>query len=128
VVIRADVKAVPPQSRTRSQHNTNAKLANSLASLSHNKLTADGEAFAKSHNLGHLSLSELFRKGALVAQDALAFDSLPLLTDEDKEVLRHEIAHKWDQAKMLYYLVILCSVAAAHQILALLSYTVITEI
>ncbi|GLB37270.1 putative sugar (and other) transporter [Lyophyllum shimeji] len=96
-----------------STENINAKLANPLAGLSHDKLIADGEAFAKSHNLGHLSA--LFQKGALVAQDPLAFDSLPLLTNEDKEVLRHEIANKWDQPKMLYYLVILCSLAAAVQ-------------
>ncbi|KAF5386171.1 hypothetical protein D9615_002387 [Tricholomella constricta] len=97
----------------RSTENINAKLANPLLGLSQAKLIADGERFAKSHNLGYLS--ELFQKGALVAQDPLAFDSLPLLTDEDKEALRHEITHKWSQPRMLYYLVILCSVAAAVQ-------------
>ncbi|KAF8891725.1 hypothetical protein BD779DRAFT_1512721, partial [Infundibulicybe gibba] len=51
----------------------------------------------------------------LVAQDPLAFDTLPLLDEDDKAALRHEITHKWSQPAMLYYLVILCSVAAAVQ-------------
>jgi hypothetical protein len=90
-----------------STENINVKLANPLAGLSHEQLMIDGEKFAKLHGLGHLS--ELIQKGALVAQDPLAFNDLPLLTVEEKEALRHEITHKWSQPKMLYYLVILCS-------------------
>lgn len=90
-----------------STENINVKLANPLAGIPHQQLMLDGENFAKSHGLGHLS--ELFQKGALVAQDPLAFETLPLLTGEEKEALRREITHKWSQPKMLYYLVILCS-------------------
>lgn len=90
-----------------SNENINVKLANPLTGIPHKQLMLDGENFAKSHGLGHLS--ELFQKGALVAQDPLAFETLPLLTSEEKEVLRREITHKWSQPKMLYYLVILCS-------------------
>lgn len=99
-------------SANASFENINAKLKNPLAGLTHAQLIADGESFAKSHDLGHLT--ELFQKGALVAQNPLAFETLPLLTDEDKEVLRREVTHRWDQPKMLYYLVILCSSMLVH--------------
>lgn len=97
----------------KSTENINAKLANPLAGIPHEQLMADAEAFAKRHGLGHLS--EVFKKGALVAQDPLAFESLSQLSEEDKICLRREVTHKWDQPKMLYYLVVLCSLAAAVQ-------------
>ncbi|KAF9008009.1 hypothetical protein BDQ17DRAFT_1388925 [Cyathus striatus] len=96
-----------------SAEDINAKLANPLAGISHEQLILDAAAFAKLHGLGkHV---ELFQKGALVAQDPLKFDALSLLTSEDKEILRSELSNRWKQPKMLYYLVILCSVAAAVQ-------------
>lgn len=90
-----------------SFENINAKLRNPLAGLTHAQLIADGESFAKSYDLEYLS--ELFQKGALIAQDPLAFETLPLLTEDDKEALRREITYKWSQPNTLYYLVILCS-------------------
>ncbi|KAG6828748.1 hypothetical protein H0H87_001007 [Tephrocybe sp. NHM501043] len=93
--------------------NINQKLANPLSGWSHEELRADGELFAMSHGLEHLS--ELFQKGALAAQDPQAFETISFLSEEEKESLRRELTHKWDQPKMLYYLVILCSVAAAVQ-------------
>ncbi|KAL0956130.1 hypothetical protein HGRIS_002296 [Hohenbuehelia grisea] len=93
--------------------NVNAKLANPLAGIPHDQLMDDAEAFAKKHGLGELS--HVFRKAALVAQDPLGFESLEQLDEDDKACLRREITHRWDQPKMLYYLVILCSVAAAVQ-------------
>lgn len=38
-----------------------------------------------------------------------------MLDEEDKAIFRHEITHRWDQPKELYFLVILCSLAAAVQ-------------
>ncbi|KAI1791312.1 MFS sugar transporter [Ganoderma leucocontextum] len=91
----------------------NVKLANPLAGIPHEQLMADAAKFAKDHNLGHLE--EEFKKGALVAQDPTLFESLPLLTEEDKAALRRELTHRWDQPLQLYYLVILCSLSAAVQ-------------
>lgn len=87
--------------------NLNAKLANPLAGIQQDDLIKDGEAFALRNGLE--DMSELFKKGALVAQDPLAFENLPLLTETDKQALRDEISNKWRHPKMLYYLVILCS-------------------
>ena len=91
----------------------NAKLANPLSGLSHEQLMDDGAEFARTHGMG--DLEDLFRKGALAAQDPLAFDSISHFTDTEKDIFRREFTHRWDQPGTLYYLVILCSVAAAVQ-------------
>ena len=87
--------------------------SNPLAPVSQEQLLEDAENFAKTHGL--LEYVDVIKKGALVAQDPTLFESLPMLTDEDRRVLRREITHKWDQPAMLYYLVVMCSVAAAVQ-------------
>lgn len=102
-----------PHSVRQSSENLNAKLANPLAGISHEQLMADVTAFTQAHGL--LEYTETMQKGALVAQDPPAFESLPLLTDADRNVLRREITHKWDQPFTLYYLVVMCSIAAAVQ-------------
>ncbi len=99
--------------RRASTQNLNAKLANPLAGLSHEQLMADAEEFAKTHELAEYT--ETIQKGALIAQDPTVFESLPMLTDEDRRFLRREVTHKWDQPKTLYYLVVMCSLAAAVQ-------------
>lgn len=93
--------------------NVNVKLANPLTGIPQDKLMADAAIFASTHGLGHLE-SE-FQKGALVAQDPVAFESLSILSEEDKAILRRELTHRWSQPWELYYLVILCSLAAAVQ-------------
>lgn len=52
-----------------------------------------GRAFAREKGLGEYEVE--FARGAQAAQDPLAFESLPLLSDEDKEVLRRETTHRW---------------------------------
>ncbi|KAK0438695.1 uncharacterized protein EV420DRAFT_1623247 [Desarmillaria tabescens] len=99
--------------KAESTQNINAKLANPLAGLSHEQLIQDAKDFAKRYDLDDLSLE--LQKGALVAQDTTLFETLPLLDEDDRIALRRELTHRWDQPKMLYYLVILCSVAAAVQ-------------
>lgn len=93
--------------------NLNARLANPLEGIPHEQIMSDASNFAKSHGLSEHD--EIFQKGALVAQDPSAFESLPQLTDEDKAIFRRELTHRWDQPMQLYYLVILCSMAAAVQ-------------
>ncbi|KAH8107850.1 MFS sugar transporter [Cristinia sonorae] len=93
--------------------NINAKLANPLAGIPQDKLMEDAATFAEAHELGHLK--DVFRRAALVAQDPLAFESIDDLTEDDKAILRREITHRWSQPWQLYYLVILCSLAAAVQ-------------
>ncbi|KAL4252611.1 major facilitator superfamily protein [Abortiporus biennis] len=93
--------------------NVNAKLANPLEGIPQVQLMADAAHFAKVHGLGHLELT--FQKGALIAQNPPGFETIDLLDEDDKAVLRREITHRWHQPWQLYYLVILCSLAAAVQ-------------
>lgn len=91
-------------SDTDSFRNLNAKLANPLAHISHEQLMEDAKIFAETHGLEELVVE--FQKGALVAQDPSQFEALTQLDEEDKDVFRREITHKWDQPITLYYLVI----------------------
>jgi hypothetical protein len=94
-------------------NNINARLANPLEGIPRDQVMADGAAFAKEHGLGHLA--DEFAKGALIAQDPTSFEGFSELTEADKTILRREITHRWDHPITLYYLVILCSVAACVQ-------------
>lgn len=91
----------------------NSKLAHPLAGYSHAQLIDMGAAYARDH--GMEDLQEEFSKGALLAQDGGAFETMPLLTEEDRVVLRREITHKWSHPKQLYHMVVMCSLAAATQ-------------
>ncbi|KAI0070188.1 hypothetical protein K474DRAFT_895367 [Panus rudis PR-1116 ss-1] len=93
--------------------NINAKLANPLHGIPQDQLMEDAARFADEHGLGHLR--ETFKKGALVAQNPQEFESLTVLNEEDKNVLRREITHKWSQPRDLYFLVIMCSLGACVQ-------------
>jgi len=93
--------------------NVNARLVNPLQGYSQEELAEMGRGFAKKFELGHLE--EVVTKGAIVAQDPMAFEHISLLTEEDKAALRFEITHKWRQPKELYFLVVACSMAAAVQ-------------
>ena len=74
---------------------------------------ADVESFATQHGLtGELPL---LRKGALVAQRPYSIETIAELDESDRQALRDEVLHKWRQPKMLYFTIILCSVAAAIQ-------------
>ncbi|KIM32015.1 hypothetical protein M408DRAFT_21182 [Serendipita vermifera MAFF 305830] len=91
----------------------NAKLANPLAGKSKAEIIADVNEFTREYHLDELAAT--FRKGALVAANAQGFEELEELDEEDKIVLRRETTHRWHQPKDLYFLVALCSLAAAVQ-------------
>jgi sugar porter (SP) family MFS transporter len=98
---------------TRAIANADAKLSNPLHGIPHDRLMADVEVFAQERGLTHL-LPEL-KKGALVAQDSTCHNRLDIFSDEDKRILTEEVTHKWRQTPMLYYMVVMSSLAAAVQ-------------
>lgn len=51
-----------------------------------------GRAFARDKGLAEHT--ELFAKGAILAQDPLNFETLDILDDEELRVLRREVTHK----------------------------------
>lgn len=57
----------------------------------------------------------LLRKGALIAQSPHNIDGIDGLDDSEREELHLEIAKRWRHPRMLYFTIILNSIAAAIQ-------------
>ncbi|KAJ3494935.1 hypothetical protein NLG97_g3755 [Lecanicillium saksenae] len=90
-----------------------AAFENPLAGRSKEQLMEDVEAFCRQHQL--TDFIDDFKKGALVAQNPSSRHSLPELTAEDNAVLDNEQTHRWSQPFTLYWLCVMCSLAAAVQ-------------
>lgn len=69
--------------------------------------------FAKEHQLE--DIEPLLAKGALVAQSPALFEELEGLDDGDRTALREEVTHRFKLPKILYYTIVLNSIAAAIQ-------------
>ena len=74
---------------------------------------ADVEQFASSGGLQ--DILPLLKKGALIAQSPHLFDSLPELDEGERTIFRDEILYRWRQPKILYFTIVLNSIAAAIQ-------------
>lgn len=93
-----------------------AKLRNPLAGFSEEQVLADVDAWCVDKGLQEHQ--EWFRKGALIArvgQRDDGFEYVHQLSEEEKDLLRHEITHRWSQPFMLYFLVVLCAGSAIVQ-------------
>ncbi|WEW57043.1 hypothetical protein PRK78_002502 [Emydomyces testavorans] len=99
----------------RARRNLNAKLANPLAGLSQAALRSRGERYARRHHIGDEDDIRAFALGAVLAQDPAQYEIVEGLTHEELEVLRHEFTNKWSQPRLLYLVIVLCSVSAAVQ-------------
>lgn len=73
----------------------------------------DVEEFAKDKDL--VDIIPLLTKGALVAQNPRGFEQLSDLDEADRQCLREEITHRWKHPRILYFTIILNSIAAAIQ-------------
>jgi hypothetical protein len=73
----------------------------------------DVQQFATTNGLQ--DILPLLQKGALAAQSPAAIDSLTELDESDRDILRREVTHRWQQPKMLYFTIVLSSIAAAIQ-------------
>lgn len=60
-------------------------------------------------------IEPLLIKGALVAQSPALFEEIEELDDGDRIAFREEVTHRFKLPKMLYYTIILNSIAAAIQ-------------
>ncbi|KAL1305121.1 hypothetical protein AAFC00_002049 [Neodothiora populina] len=93
----------------------NALLANPLRGYSHLELGRMGKAYALEHAIVDPEDFRAFEIGAKLAQDPKNYENVAGLTPEVKEILRKEISNKWSQPKLLYLVIILCSLCAAVQ-------------
>ena len=94
-------KELPKHAIDPATENINAKLANPLAGIPQDQLMRDGAVFAKRYGLSYLENE--FVKGALIAQDPLAFEKLDILSEKELGVLRREQNKKWSQPFTLYW-------------------------
>ncbi|KAL2194088.1 hypothetical protein P885DRAFT_71652 [Corynascus similis CBS 632.67] len=96
--------------------NLEAKIKNPLEGLSRDELMSRVHVFAEEKGLTeHI---DVLRKGALVAQDPENFEAIDgaeTLTQEERDVLRKEVEHKWRLPARLYLTIITCSIGAAVQ-------------
>lgn len=93
-----------------------AKLRNPLTGMTEEQVLADVESWCAEKGL--MEDLDAFRKGALIArvgQREDGFEYVNILTEEEKDLLRHETTHRWSQPFMLYFLVVLCAGSAIVQ-------------
>jgi hypothetical protein len=95
------------QSQGGRQASVAAKLRNPLAGLTEQQVIADVDAWCVEKGL--VEHQDAFRKGALIArmgQRDDGFEYVSQLSEEEKNILRNEQAHRWSQPFMLYFLVV----------------------
>lgn len=89
------------------------RLKNPLRGIPQGQLAEDVTRFVEENHLTeHM---ELFQKGALVAQSPDSVDSVPGLDEADRRVLHEEKTRRWHHPKVLYYTIVMNSIAAAIQ-------------
>lgn len=111
-----DENNVPLQRSTTRRSSVAALLRNPLTGMTEGEVLQDVDAFVEDKGLQEYRSS--FHKGALLArvqQREGAFEYVDTLTEDDKEVLRHEKSNRWSQSFGLYFLIILCAGSAIVQ-------------
>ena len=83
-----------------------------LSSYTTEELETLGEAYSRKYDLGDIAA---FRKGAVCAQSLERYRNYAALTEEERRILESEMNHKWHQPKLLYKVIMLCSICAAVQ-------------
>jgi hypothetical protein len=89
------------------------RIRNPLVGVPKTELLSDVSLFAKERQLE--DIEPLLVKGALVAQSPALFEEIEELDDGERLALREEVTHRFKLPKILYYTIILNSIAAAIQ-------------
>jgi hypothetical protein len=89
------------------------RIRNPLVGVPQEALFEDVEAFATENGL--TDILPLLKRGALLAQDPLGFESIEGLEDNERHELELEQTNRWHQPRTLYLTIVLNSIAAAIQ-------------
>lgn len=73
--------------------NVSARIRNPLADRAREELYEDVDTFCAQYGLKEIS--DVVRRGALVAQAPADFEKIPGLQDDERVALRDEVVHKW---------------------------------
>lgn len=122
----ASLDALEGDEEKRKRLEASARLENPLHGLSAAELAARGEAFCAKHGLGaDESDVRAFRIGAVIAgMGAEAARQVggggsegngDKLTEDERQVLEREVTHKWHNPRMMYAVIVICSLCAAVQ-------------
>jgi len=128
--------SVDQESQTASEINLNsnieARIKNPLAGIPRAQLLRNVEVFAQEKGL--TEELPILSKGAVrksrivstdvtcahattaVAQSPADFETLDVLDESDRDIIRYEYAHRWSHPFTLYMTIVLCSVGAATQL------------
>lgn len=93
--------------------NLSTAFENPLGRFTKEELMSNVDDFCKKYNL--TDFTDDFRNGALIAQNPSNLQDMPNLSQEDKTILEREKTHRWSQPYTLYWLCVMCSLAAAVQ-------------
>ncbi|KAJ7710435.1 MFS transporter [Mycena rosella] len=88
-------------------------VENPLQRDNKDKVIADAAEFCAAHGLAEHT--DLFRRAALVARDAINFESVSSLQEDEVAALLYEREHKWHGPFTMWYSIILCAIGAATQ-------------
>ncbi|KAI0181331.1 hypothetical protein GGR52DRAFT_567562 [Hypoxylon sp. FL1284] len=99
----------------RQRLQASAKLENPLGDFTAEQLGQKGEEFCAKHGLADEEDIRAFRLGAMIAGNMNKYDTVEGLTAREREVLDRELTHKWSNPKMLYAVIVICSLCAAVQ-------------
>lgn len=94
--------------------NLEGEIRNPLKGIPQDTLFANVEEFQRTKGLPS-DILPLLQRGALVAQNPAAFESINELEEDEKQALREEVTHRWKHPWSLYYTIGLSSIAAAIQ-------------
>ncbi|SPO03412.1 related to myo-inositol transport protein ITR1 [Cephalotrichum gorgonifer] len=92
-----------------------SRLENPLAGLVPEQLQEHADVFCAKHAISDEEDVRAFRLGAQMAGTEGAWESVPGLTDEERSVLKTEKESKWTNPRMLYLVVVICSLCATVQ-------------
>ncbi|MCJ1394720.1 hypothetical protein MMC18_007600 [Xylographa bjoerkii] len=93
--------------------NVTGEIRNPLIGIPRAQLMQDVESYASENQL--TDILPILRKGAILAQRPHGYENMAELDDHEREALRNETTHRWKQPKILYFTVVLNSIAAAIQ-------------
>ncbi|KAL1753722.1 hypothetical protein FB107DRAFT_249987 [Schizophyllum commune] len=99
--------------REKLVNNVNARIQNPLYGIKKGTLMRQVEDFCAEKGL--VEHVDLFKRGALLAQNPNDYEHIPELTEQDLAAVRYEHEHRWSQPGALYLTVIICCLAAAVQ-------------